>query len=156
MVVSVPRDLFSPDYLKERLKSGEVPLNAISWASENGYVELVRKLVALNADVAENDNYPLELASKNGHTEIVRILLEAGASTQASDDEGYCLRMAACNGYTMIANYLIQAGANPKANNYFALKLALENNNMEIVELLLDVISIERVSKMQSDCQNKE
>ena len=156
MVCNISPNSFTRKQLEKKIKNGEAPHNAISWAAENGYGDLVKSLISVGADISENENYALELASKNGHTEIVKILLEAGASTHDSDDEGYCLRLAAYNGYTEIANMLIQAGANPTADNYYALMIALERRNIEIVELLLDVISIERVSKMQSDCQNKE
>ena len=151
MICKISPDLFSKVELTERIKKGEAPPNAISWAAENGYTTLVRDLISLRADVLENDNYPLELASKKGYTEIVKILLEAGVSTQDSTDEGYCLRLAAYNGYTEIASMLIQSGANPVADNYLALKLALEKGNMEIVELLLDVISIERAERLRAN-----
>ena len=144
-VVSISKDAFDNNELLSSIQNGKVTHNAISWASENGYIEIVEALINMGAIINENRNYPLELASRNGHTEIVKKLLVAGATTYDSEtDEGYCLRMAAYNGYTDIVKLLLDSGANPTADNYFALKLALEKENMEVVETLLDSICKKR------------
>jgi len=138
---SIPKDAFTKEQLLLCIKKGVVPYNAISWTAENGYTELTKSLIESGAKINENQNYPLELASRNGHTEIVKILIEAGAKTSDSEnDEGYCLRMAAYNGDEAIVKMLLDAGANPMANNYYALHLAFNMNNMSIVEILLDAI----------------
>ena len=139
-VITISKDVFDKDELIHRIKSGDIPHDAISWAAENGYIELTKMLIDAGAEINENENYPLELSSRNGHTEIVKLLLAAGANTQASEDEGYCLRMAAWNGYVNIVRLLIKAGADPFAGNYYALRLALNKQHMEVVDILLDAI----------------
>ena len=142
---SILKDTFTEEQLLLSIQKGGVPPDAISWAAENGYVELIKCLIEHGAKINENRNYPLELASRNGHTEIVKVLIEAGARTSESgNDEGYCLRMAAYNGYDDIVQMLLDAGANPMAENYRALCLALCKHNMNIVEMLLDAICKKR------------
>ena len=140
-ILIIPKEAFSVDELIANIKRGIVQPNAISWTAANGFANLTRSLIRLGADVKENSNYPLEMACKNGHTETVRRLLEGGARTSDSiKDEGYCLRMAAYNGYDEIVRMLIVAGANPMADNYCALKFALEQCNGATVEILLEAI----------------
>lgn len=139
-VITISKDVFDKDELIHRIKSGDIPHDAISWAAENGYIELTKMLIDAGAEINENGNYPLELSSRNGHTEIVKLLLDAGANTQDSEEEGYCLRMAAWNAYANIVRMLIKAGADPSAGNYQALRLALDKQQMDVVEILLDAI----------------
>ena len=52
-------------------------------ASENGFLEDVKKLLELGADIDVKDNRqetPLHLAARNGHFEVVKMLLENGAN----------------------------------------------------------------------------
>ena len=52
-------------------------------ASENGFLEDVKKLLELGADIDAKDNRqetPLHLAARNGHFEVVKMLLENGAN----------------------------------------------------------------------------
>jgi len=139
-VAAIQKDVFTEEELLFLIQNEKVPHNAISWAAENGYLELVKMLIDAGAEITENGNYPLELASRNGHTEIVKILLDAGATTKDSEEEGYCLRLAADRGHIAIVNLLLNAGANPLADHYFALKRALNMQHMEVVEVLLDAI----------------
>ena len=146
-IVIIPKDAFDEKDLLSNVSMGKVPHNAISWSAENGYAELTKLLIEFGAEVNENGNYPLELASKNGHTRIVKILLDAGAKTSDSGgDEGCCLRMASWRGYVGIVKMLLNAGANPMADNYFALRFALDKGHMEVVEILLDAIYKKRKS----------
>ncbi len=147
IVVTIPEEAFTYEILSELLKKGKNPPDAISWAAENGYPDLVEALIKNGADIRENYNYPLELASRNGHTRIVKMLIDAGAKTSDNKDEGYCLRMAAWYGHKEIAKILIESGANPQADNYRALQFALNKNNMSIAEMLLDEICKCRLSK---------
>lgn len=148
-VVSISKNAFALGELMHSIQIGVIPHNAISWAAENGYVELPKSLIASGALVNENRNYPLELASRNGHTEIVKMLLKSGANTcDSKPDEGYCLRQAAYHGHTTIVKLLLDAGANPMADNYKALELALLAQHMDIVEILLDSIYQKRTTNL--------
>ena len=53
----IPKNTFDEKELTKRIQNGDVPQNAISWAAENGYMELTKSLIALGAPVNENKNY---------------------------------------------------------------------------------------------------
>lgn len=142
-VIVINRNLYTEQEMKDYLKRSVFPVNAISWAAENGYTDIVKSLIDLGANVSENHDYPIELASREGHTEIVKMLLDAGAKGHINN--GYCLRLASYSGHTKIAKMLLEAGADPCADDYFALKLALDRNKKDIVEMLIDAICKKRI-----------
>ena len=66
-------------------------------ASRNGHVDMVKVLLAADADVHARDDYALREASYYGHIDVVRMLLAAGANVHAYDD--YALLWASYNGH---------------------------------------------------------
>ena len=61
------------------------------WASQKGYIGVVKLLLANGADVnAQNNNgdSALTRATLNGHLEIVKLLLTNGADVNAQDTDG--------------------------------------------------------------------
>ena len=77
---------------------------ALRYAAENGYTEIVKILLKAGADVHADDDEALCLAIGGGHTEIVKILLEADTDVHADND--YALRLAAEYGHTEIVKIL--------------------------------------------------
>jgi ankyrin repeat protein len=65
-------------------------------ASQNGYVDVVKVLLAAGANVHVNNDYALRVASENGHVDVVKVLLAAGANVHVYND--YALRWASDNG----------------------------------------------------------
>ena len=61
----------------------EIGVNVLNeellWASENGYLEVVKLLIENGADVSAKDNYALRWASRYGHLEVAKLLIENGA-----------------------------------------------------------------------------
>jgi hypothetical protein len=97
-------------------KDGWTPLH---FASQNGYLDLVRFLLEHGADpTAQNHGRtPLQLASRYGHLDVARFLLEHGADTAAQEkDGGAPLHLAFTNGHLDLARFLIEHGAD--AQNY--------------------------------------
>ena len=47
---------------------------ALSWASENGHLEVVKYLVERGADIHIFEDQPLRLASQERHYEVVKYL----------------------------------------------------------------------------------
>lgn len=92
IVPPISKDSFSEFDILDSIHKRQVPINAISWAARYGHRQLVEELIALGADVGENDNYPLEAACKNGHYDVVKLLLEKGANPYA--DNYYPLKLA--------------------------------------------------------------
>lgn len=46
----------------------------LNWASENGYIEIVKLLLNEGADVHADNDTALRWASENGHSEVVKVL----------------------------------------------------------------------------------
>ena len=82
-------------------------------------------------------------ATANGFEEVVRCLLEVSADPDKADVCGHTpLQMAAQGGHQEVMHCLLEAGANPdKANNYGStpLLIAAARGNQEIVRCLLQV-----------------
>ena len=92
---------FNFPWLVERyISQGKIPVNAVSlvndtplvWASENGNVECVTKLLDAGADptIPESDGWSaLHWAAKKGYRNITILLLERGARRDQQDSRGY-------------------------------------------------------------------
>jgi ankyrin repeat protein len=91
-------------------------------ASCGGYVEVVKFLLAIGADVNAKDEVGMTAlggASIGGHIKIVRLLLDNGADVNARDKfGGTALILASLDGHTEIMALLLDKGAdvNAKAN----------------------------------------
>ncbi|WP_342224629.1 ankyrin repeat domain-containing protein [Spiroplasma endosymbiont of Asaphidion curtum] len=155
------------DVVKELLKYANINVNAmienvlspLHYAAENGYLAIVKLLLANGADVnakAKNGATPLHYAAAKGYTEIVKLLLEHGSDINANtSNRRTALHVAAENGHTDVVKLLISKTKeqfnnvdnvefknfiNAKDSNgltplYFCNKL---DNNVETVKLLLD------------------
>jgi len=106
------------------LKEGEIDVNAknkygntaLTWASQNGHIEIVKYLLANGANVNEKDEYgetALILASSNGHIEIVKSLLANGTNPRIRMNED-----------------------SQRYKNMTALEIAREENKHQIISLL--------------------
>jgi ankyrin repeat protein len=84
-------------------------------ASEKGHCEIVKYLVAQNADVNltdGNNTSPLYSAVKMGHYDIVEFLLQNGADVNICNHLGYLpLYAASSSGHCAIFRLLIEHGA---------------------------------------------
>ena len=92
---------------------GNTPL---LWASQNGFDDLARDLLAKGADPNTLTKWdqltPLYFAAANGHTEIVKMLLAHGARVDVRDKQGNPLLKVAAS-HPDIVQLLTQAGATP-------------------------------------------
>src|SRR5947199_339475 len=65
---------------------------SLSWAAENGHVDVVKLLLNANANIEAADKKgPMPLiswAAKKGHVEVVKLLLNANANIEAEDNKG--------------------------------------------------------------------
>ena len=82
------------------------------------------------------------IAAQLGHVNVMRVLLEAGASLEATRSQtgANALLMAAHNGHVECAEALLKGGANPEATNnngFTALLKAAQNGHASCVEALL-------------------
>ncbi|PWY91746.1 ankyrin [Aspergillus sclerotioniger CBS 115572] len=114
-------------------------------AARWGHVEVVRKLLHLEADVnapAYQYGSPLQAASFSGHEEIVKTLLDHGATFSPSEKGEYSspLYAALANGHESIADILLDGGLKFFTQRQFtdALDTASFKGSTKVVERLLN------------------
>ncbi|RPK33157.1 Ankyrin repeat protein [Streptomyces sp. ADI92-24] len=121
---------------------------ALDRAVEQGYADVVRRLVGAGADLEQQageyqESTPLCLAASQGHTTIVGVLLDAGARTGAQGRLGYVpLVLAATTGdegYPETVDLLLDRGADINAvmKHKTALDWAVWFGQEEMVHRLL-------------------
>lgn len=87
-------------------------------AAFKGYKDIVRKLIARDADVNKPGWAPLHYAATHGDVEIIQILLDESAYIDAeSPNKTTPLMMAAMYGSTEAVRALLDAGADPTLRN---------------------------------------
>lgn len=109
-------------------------------AALKGHTELVRKLIARDADVNKTGWAPLHYAATGGHLKIMEMLLEEHAFIDAQSPNGTTpLMMAAHYGSTAAVKLLLEAGADPQMKNELgltAVDFARRANRPEAAELI--------------------
>lgn len=91
-------------------------------AALKGHLDLVRKLIARDADVNKPGWTPLHYAATNGHVAIISLLLEHHAYIDAESPNGTTpLMMAAHYGTPEAVKLLLEAGADPALKNMLGM-----------------------------------
>ncbi len=123
---------------EQRNATDESPL---MMAALNGYLDIARRLIALDADVNKPGWTALHYAATNGHLQIMDLLLEHHAFIDAQAPNGNTpLMMAAYFGTPEAVKLLIQAGADlnlRNQNGMTALDLAQRANHTNSAELIV-------------------
>ena len=120
---------------------------ALQIAAKRGYTDIVKKLLAYNADANANAGTltALQLAAKHGHDQVVLQLLAHGADVNAAaltKDGLTALQAAALDGHENIVERLLASGADVNAApavkfGVTALQAAALGGHENIVERLL-------------------
>ncbi|MCE2782170.1 ankyrin repeat domain-containing protein [Limnohabitans sp.] len=109
-------------------------------AALKGYLPLVKKLVANDADVNKPGWTPLHYAATGGHVPVVEFLLDESAYIDAESPNGTTpLMMAAMYGSPEAVKVLIQAGADLTLKNQLgmtALDFAVRGQRVNARELI--------------------
>jgi len=113
-------------------------------AAFKGYKDLVRKLIARDADVNKTGWTPLHYAATGGHVEIILMLLDENAYIDAeSPNKSTPLMMAAMYGSTAAVRALLDAGADPTLRNELglsAVEFAQRGNRPDAAETIATAI----------------
>ena len=113
-------------------------------ASMKGQKEIVKKLIARDADVNKPGWAPLHYAATGGHLEVIEILLEEHAFIDAeSPNKSTPLMMAAMYGSTAAVKLLLEAGADPTMRNELGLSavdFAQKGNRRDAADLIAAAI----------------
>lgn len=113
-------------------------------ASIKGQKEIVKKLIARDADVNKPGWTPLHYAATAGHVAVIEILLEEHAFIDAeSPNKSTPLMLAAKYGSTAAVKLLLEAGADATMRNELGLSavdFAQQGNRRDAAELIAAAI----------------
>lgn len=123
--------------VEPRNKADESPLML---AALDGETALVKRLVAMGADVNKPGWAPLHYAATRGHLDIMTFLLDEHAYIDAASPNGTTpLMMAAHYGTPSAVKLLLEAGADPMLKNMqglSAIDFAQRNNRADSAEII--------------------
>ncbi|VUC20750.1 unnamed protein product [Clonostachys rosea] len=116
----------------------------LTWASRDGCLEIVERILLTEGNVNEIDqggNTPLLEATNNNHEMIVKLLVDAGADVNIHDGHGRSpLFWASYNGNDAITSFLVHHGADVDVCNdtgWTPLLVALHCVHDQIAQLLI-------------------
>lgn len=113
-------------------------------AALRGHTDLVRTLIARDADVNKTGWTPLHYAATNGHLAIIQLLIETHAYIDAESPNGTTpLMMAAHYGTPQAVRLLLDEGADPTLKNQqglSAIDFAQRGNRKDSAEAIAAAI----------------
>ena len=130
-------DLHDKYFLEYLIKCGlninNFKNDLLIWASQIGYIDIVKLLLKIGADVFYNNCKAITVASKYGHEEIVGILYRSDYSHKIKEK---CVILAVKYDNIFIVEYFKYRGYNLAYNDNFALRISIRYNNIGIAHYL--------------------
>jgi len=102
-----------------------------------GYLDTVKYLISIGADVHNKDNYAVRWAARYGHLDTVKYLVFNGANIHSLDDAAIC--WAAGMGHLDTVKYLVSVGADVHVQNDWAIRFAALDNYVDVVNYLKSI-----------------
>jgi len=93
-------------------------------------------LTEKNVDIASGDNFAVRWAANGGHDDMLRLLFRHGG-VDVNAKEGDALIRAVTRGHTSTVGLLLDHGADIARQEYRALRLAHEKNNISLLAHLV-------------------
>lgn len=119
-------------------------------AAIKGQMDLVKQLIARDAEINKPGWTPLHYAASSGQVEIMKLLLEKYAFIDAQSPNGTTpLMMAAMYGSPESVKLLLDEGADPlmkNQQNMTAMDFAVQGKRPDAVEMLKAVVGAKRPS----------
>ena len=109
---------------------------AIIWASSVGDLDMVKLLIELEANIHSQSNQALILASGIVYILLVKLLIESGADIHAQNNRA--IISSSRHGHLSIVKLLIESGADIHARNNEAIIDASYLGNLSMVKLLIE------------------
>jgi ankyrin repeat protein len=106
----------------------------------NNHILILKELIKNGIDIHMGEEYALRRACLYGHLNIIKELINAGANVK-DDNYPYStspLSEAIKSGNTLVVKELINAGAEINTKYRNALRLAIDDDNLEMVKFLID------------------
>lgn len=107
---------------------------AIVDASRYGYIDIIKYLISIGADIQHNENEAITIASRDGFLEVVKCLHQNGADIHFKNDLMFV--NASERGYLETVKYYVENGADVHTNNGYAIIGAARNGELDVVKYL--------------------
>jgi len=107
----------------------------LKFASENGFLEIVKLIIELGVKVTADNNCAVKRASVNGHLDVVKYLVKHGADLTANNN--FALGLAAKNGHLDVVKYIVSHGGDVNAQDNYAIIAASQSGHLDIVKYLV-------------------
>ena len=103
-------------------------------SSKFGYLDVIKLLIDLGADVRVHSNCAIILASRGGYLSVVKLLIDCGANVRAQSNRAIIL--ASLFGHLSVIKLLIENGANIRVLDNRALFYAKKNKHLDVIKFI--------------------
>jgi hypothetical protein len=110
----------------------------LQWASDKGYLNVVKSLIDKGANINADNGLALNNALFASHLDIAEYLIANGADSSIIRENPYLLSIPITEGDLEMTKFLINNGSDIHVFNNSALRFASKMGNLAIVKLLVE------------------